>query len=140
MSLYSKCLHILLISGIIALCTCCNSGSSNANNYSKERKDSTEIQDHGCIASYELNSTGDTINKSFADGTKHGHWIHYEFIHESMKKKNNGDPNEGSRIGKYIHQEGTYIYGKKAGVWKTYDKTGLIIDSTLYPGTSDIGI
>ncbi len=135
MSFNSKWYHILVFSGIVSVLMCCNSDSSITNN-SKSIKANNEIQDHGCLASYELSQYGDTVNRTFADGTKHGHWIHYEFIYDSMKMNHQGDPNQGSRIGKYKYQEGEYTYGEKTGLWKTYDKEGHILDSLVYPNVS----
>ena len=80
----------------------------------------------GCLVSYEINPSDnkERINQVFGkDHIKDGHWITFGL---SVTK------NSKVRASKVKIEEGYYRKNKKVGVWKFYNKDGIIRDSVEY--------
>ena len=80
----------------------------------------------GCLVSYDINPSDnkERINQVFGiDNIKDGHWITFGL---SVTK------NSKVRASKVKIEEGHYRKNKKVGVWKFYNKDGIIRDSVEY--------
>lgn len=99
----------------------------------KAKTETVENMGRGCVDIYELNvlDNSDTINRTYGDGTKEGHWITFEWTDPNEKMVNENKENL-AKAGRAKIEEGYYKDNKKEGFWKFFNKDGTLKDSVEY--------